>query len=63
MVYSDFGFRDPDTCNQDLVMGTRGVTKANNFYDGEMWGIRIWDRELSVGEIMTIYQLEKHWFN
>ena len=62
MSYSAFGFRDPDACNQDLVIGTRGVTKANNFYKGDMQGVRTLGRALSARDHMNVYQLEKHWF-
>jgi hypothetical protein len=62
MAYSAFGFRSPDTCNQDLVIGTRGVTKNTNFYDGMMQGLRIWDRELSAAEMMFIFERERKWF-
>lgn len=61
MGYSTGGMLDPATCNQDLVIGVR-YSKDNDWYDGQMQGLRIWDRELSSSEMMMLFQRERHWF-
>lgn len=65
MTYSANGMRDPDTvpllANRDLVIGTR-CTKNQDWYDSKMWGLRIWDRELSEDEMKFLFNCERHWF-
>ena len=55
------GLIDPETCAQDLVIGTR-YTKNADWYDGQLWRPRIWDRALTSAEWKVIYELEKRWF-
>ena len=59
------GMRDPDTVptptNRDLVIGTR-CTKNQDWYDGSMWYLRIWNRELSPDEVRFLFECERHWF-
>lgn len=66
MSYSVGGLNDPDTvpllANRDLVIGTR-CTKNQDWYDGSMWNLRIWNRELSAEEIKFIFNMERHCFN
>ena len=52
---------DPETCNQDLVIGSR-FTKDSEWYQGPMWRPRVWNRELSAEEFRNIYEIEKRWF-
>jgi len=40
MISSTGGIRDPETCAQDLVVGTR-FTKDNNFLKGMLWRPRV----------------------
>ena len=61
MTYGDDGMRDPDTCNRDLVIGAR-FTKDQDWLDAGIWGMRLWDRELSKEENRFIWNREKHWF-
>lgn len=56
------GLDDPDTCNSDLVVGVRGVTKGANWYSGYMRGLRVWDRALEKWEHDQLFQMERHWF-
>lgn len=61
MSYEASGMLDPDTCNRDLVVGTR-YTKNTNWYKGPMWRPRVWDRALTEEEWMSIFEAERHWF-
>lgn len=61
MVYDVGGLENPETCNQDLVIGVR-YTKNTNYFEGQMQGLRIWDRELSAAEMMFIFERERKWF-
>lgn len=53
---------DPETCNQDLVIGAR-FTRDSNWFNGMMWNLRIWGRNLAAEEWRFIYNCERHWFN
>ena len=61
MSYEASGMLDPDTCNRDLVLGTR-YTKDANWYKGQMWRPRIWDRALSAVEWKNMFEAERDWF-
>jgi len=61
VTYETGGLKDPDTCNRDLVIGTR-FTKDANWYEGYMQGLRVWNRSLSASEHRFIFETEKHWF-
>ena len=52
---------DPETCSQDLVIGTR-YTKDSNYISNMLWRPRVWGRALTADDWMNIYQLEKGWF-
>ena len=62
MAYDVGGLNDPDSCNRDLVIGTR-YTKDANWYEGYMQGLRV-----SVGKAFTreehlhIFNTERRWF-
>lgn len=60
MHYEASGMLDPDTCNRDLVIGTR-FTKDANWYKGQMWRPRIWNRALSASEWKKIFEAERDW--
>ena len=60
MHYAASGMLDPDTCNRDLVIGTR-YTKNTNWYKGQMWRPRVWDRALSASEWKKIFESERSW--
>lgn len=62
MSYEVGGMLDPDPCNRDLVIGTR-FTKDMDWYFGRMWDPRVWLGELTPIEIMTLYNMDRHWFN
>jgi len=62
VTYGGSGMRDPDSANQDLVIGAR-FSKNADWYNGQMWNLRIWDRELSNEEMHWIFEMERHWFN
>jgi len=61
MSYEATGMLDPDTCNRDMVIGTR-YTKDANWYQNMMWRPRMWSRVLSADEWMEIYDEESGWF-
>jgi len=61
MSYEASGMLDPDTCNRDLVIGTRN-TKDANWYKGFMWRPRVWKRALSEEEWVQIFERERGWF-
>jgi len=60
-THSVGGLLDPDTCAQDMVIGVR-YTKNINFFDGQMWRPRVWNRALSAQEWKIIYDSEVKWF-
>lgn len=55
------GLVDPETCPQDLVIGTR-FSKDSDWYNGQMWRPRTWDRALSAVEWLNIFETERHFF-
>lgn len=55
------GLVDPETCPQDLVIGTR-YTKDSDWYEGQQWRPRIWDRILSAAEWLNIFEIERNYF-
>lgn len=55
------GLVNPETCSEDLVMGVRW-TKNATWYKGKMWGLRIWDRALSLFEAQLMWEMERHFF-
>ena len=61
MICSVGGLIDPESNNNDLVIGVR-TTKDTNYFKGQMWRPRLWNRILSPDEWLTIYELEKQWF-
>jgi len=61
MTYSPGGMVDPESCAEDLVIGTR-FTKNTDWFKGNMWRPRVWGRALSAEEWKIIYDIEKRWF-
>jgi hypothetical protein len=61
MSYSVGGLSNPDTCNRDLVIGTR-YTKDANWYEGMMWNPRFWLRALEPWEHRAIWDSERGLF-
>lgn len=59
--YEVTGMRDPDTTDQDLVIGAR-YTKNQDWYKGRMSNLRIWGRELRKEEIQFIFDMERQRF-
>ena len=55
------GLTDPETCAQDLVIGTR-FNKVTNFFKNQMQCLRVWNRSLSASDWLQIFNCEKHWF-
>ena len=55
------GLIDPEPCVGDMVIGAR-YTKNADFYRGQMWRPRIWNRVLTPAEWKTIYELERSKF-
>lgn len=55
------GLINPETCNQDLVIGAR-YTKDADWYKGMMSRPRIWDRALSASDWMEIFEIERDWY-
>lgn len=55
------GLVDPETSNDDLVIGCR-TTKDANWVKGQMWRPRVWNRALSQKEWMNIFKRERDWF-
>lgn len=61
VTYDPSGLNDPDPCNRDLVVGCR-YTKNTDWYAGQNWGLRVWDRALSAEDWMRLFYIEKGWF-
>lgn len=61
VTYDAGGLKDPDTCNRDLVIGTR-YTKNTNWYSGSLWNLRVWAGELTPIQMLTLFNMERHWF-
>jgi len=59
MAYSASGLRDPDTSPSDLVIGAR-YSKDNDWFDGMIWNLRVWERGLGDYEMWKIFEMEKH---
>lgn len=55
------GLVDPETCPQDLVLGTR-FSKDSDWYKGQMWRPRVWPRILSANEWLNIFEEEREQF-
>ena len=60
-TYEITGLRDPDTCDQDLVIGSR-FSKDADWYKGYVSRPRIVGAELSAYQMRYIYETEKHWY-
>lgn len=62
VTYDVGGLNDPDSCNRDLVIGTR-YTKNTNWYKGYKKWYRAWPgRSLENWEHRQIFEMERHWF-
>ena len=59
--YSVGGMLDPETCNRDLVLGCRW-TKNADWYQNQMWNIRLWDRALTAWDMQELFQMERKYF-
>jgi len=55
------GLVDPETNNNDLVIGCR-YSKDADWYKGKMWRPRIWNRALSAAEWLQIFEEERRFF-
>ena len=55
------GLVDPETCAQDLTIGTR-YTKNTDFYKGKIYRPRIWNKALSAAEWANLFERERDWF-
>jgi len=62
VTYDVGGLSDPDTCNRDLVIGTR-YTKNANWFMGGMWGMRVWGRVLTPNEVRFLFERERERFD
>ena len=60
--YEATGMFDPDTCNREMVIGVRAISKDSNWYRGSMQGLRVWGRALSSVDWLTIFEQEKDYF-
>jgi len=61
MAYETTGMLDPETCNQDLVIGSR-FTKDSNWYRNLMWRPRVWNRIVTEAEWLEMFKIERDWF-
>ena len=57
-TYDVAGVSDPDTCNRDLVIGTR-YTKDANWFKGQLDTIRVWDRALASTEPASLFERDR----
>jgi len=56
------GLEDPESCNQDLVIGIRYTKNANQF-KGSQQGIRMWkNRFFTANEWLHIFEKERRFF-
>lgn len=62
MSYSAGGVQDPDSAVRDLVIGAR-YTKNGDWYKGKQWGLRIWNRALSLFDIQLMFAMERVLFD
>lgn len=53
---------DPEATTSDFLIGVR-YSKNDNYFKGRIWRPRIWNRALTAQEWLTIYELERHWFD
>lgn len=60
-THSVGGLIDPESCNQDLVIGIRYTKNADHFKGG-IWRPRVWSRELSGEEWALIFEMERRRF-
>ena len=61
MTYEASGMLDPDTCNRNLVIGSRYTLDAN-WYKGQMCWPRIWNRSLFHYEWKNLFEKERDFF-
>ncbi len=61
VTYEASGMLAPDTCNRDLTIGCR-YTKDANWYKGQMWRPRGWDRALPPLEWKNMFDRERNYF-
>lgn len=52
---------DPETCNQDMVIGVR-YSKDANYFKGQLWRPRVWSRALTKDDWRRMYDREAAWF-
>jgi hypothetical protein len=52
------GITDPVSSGQDLTLGVR-YSKNANYFDGKLWGLRIWGREVDGSEFRRLYLQER----
>lgn len=62
MAYESSGMQDPDSAVRDLVVGAR-YSKNADWYKGTMWGLRIWDRALSLFDAQLMFAMERGLFD
>ncbi len=63
MAYEVGGVKDPDSAiARDLVVGAR-FTKNADYYKRYMWGLRIWDRALSLFDVQLMFAMEREYFS
>jgi len=59
-IRSANGMLDPVACGAQTF---RVANNPNtNYFDGKMWGLRIWDRLLSAGEMLALFERERGLF-
>lgn len=61
-TYTATGLRDPDSCGQDLVIGSR-FTKDQDWFKGKQPKMKIWGRALAAEEWRFLFNCGEHWFN
>ncbi len=62
MAYDVGGVKNPDPAVRDLVIGAR-YTKDQDYYKRYMWGLRIWNRALSLFDMQLMFEMERALFN
>lgn len=55
------GLIDPESNNDDLVIGAR-FDKGSEYFKGPMWRPRIWNRALEPWEWLELFNFERHFF-
>ncbi len=53
------GMIDPEGCAANLYVASQG---AGNWFGGQMWRPRVWNRALSADEWRLLYRRERRWF-